>query len=301
MGTGRKFSVVWGGDFNTLPNSMAPIATSRDAVKSTIGLDPKRSKKNCPVCNVDHLDTFSRYECPPRAMDILEKQFTHVNTLHPCVNIDQEYITFEQWQNGTCKNRSGVDHVYIMHKCSNNTVMQIPKIHFWHERLGQLGSGHHMLTISLLGVWTCAINRKVKIPKAPFKRLPSWLFEDEKFMLRLHRKASQTLEAMNKPMVSVCRLWDNFYSNINVLAKEHIKTKKKELFKRQRDYGCDISNPKVKMHVNNLESDWEIIDPTPMSNPNGVNDCGIAGVRVSPNLVYTNPESINKHIHYLFS
>ena len=98
---------------------------------------------------------------------------------------------------------------------------------------------------------------KLRLQRPHFKGYRRrWLFEDEKliFMLRLHRKASRTLETMHKPKVSVCRLWDNYYSNINVLAKEHIKTKKKELFKRQRDYGCDISNPKVKMHMNNLES-----------------------------------------------
>ena len=82
MGPGRKISVVWGGDFNTLSNSMAPIASSSDAINPMLGFGPSRAKKNCPGCNVDHLDTYSRYECPPRAMDILEKQFTHVNTIH---------------------------------------------------------------------------------------------------------------------------------------------------------------------------------------------------------------------------
>ena len=287
--TSRKVSVMLGGDFNACSNRMVKISSS--------SYNNEHEKKKCVKCNVDHdLTTM----CATKAMDLLEEIFTHVNDIDPFLDNLGKYCTFEHWEANKCTRWSGIDHIYIMPAC-HNVPLYMPEVTFWHGRPMQTeGSGHHLLAIKLLNVWTCSVNRKAKGIKAPFKRLPAWLFEEEEFMAKIALEASSTLEKMKAPNASCCKLWDSLYLWIPVYAREYLVKKKKRLAQLQKSLlGKNIGKPEIRHQLEEVEAEWELLDPTISSV--GPSDCGIAGARAGPDRVYTKPSSIQDHVYTLFS
>ena len=177
----------------------------------------------------------------------------------------------------------------------------MPVISFWHGKMEQLaGSGHHLLAITLHQVWTCAVNRQAKGIRAPYQRLPVWLFSNIEFMTTIADLATSTLANMSLPDSSITQLWDKFYGSVPDIAKRFILSTKRQLIKKGVQLvGQDANKPKIKKQLDDLDADWEIIDPDP--NSAGHSDCGIAGARDGPNMVYTDPKSILTHVHKLFS
>ena len=282
----RKISVLWGGDFNASSHEMWPIASSK-------------YKTGAPaMCNGCMLTHKPQTICSTTAMTGIEKLFKHVNTIAPCVDGSGKYVTYEH-SNRWC----GIDHIYLMSQPDLNSpigTLHVPKIRFWHEKLDQSNSGHHILTIALLDVWTCAINRRAKGAKAPFKRLPDWLFKDPVFMESIKYKAQQVYEEMSVPNSHVCSIWDKFYKAIPGLASYFISSIKKRLIHRKNGI-CNMNSMDKAKLENEIEAEWEVIDPDPQNKHDGFNDSGIAGSRKDATTVYTTPLSIRHHIHELFS
>ena len=291
-GSNRRVSVVLGGDFNTCSNRMVNVAYSSHEALT----DDELKKINCVKCNVMHQETT---RCSARAMDKLEKKFVHVNDIAPCTDLSRNYMTYECWEFGKWKSWSGIDHIYLMPNC-NGLPLYIPKVNFWHGRLAkQTGTSHHLLTITLLDVWTCSVNREAKGIKAPFRRFPAWLFDEDDFMATIAVRAQQTLEKMSTSKSSCCKHWDAFYKWVPVFAKQYMSSKKKKLARRENHLrGQSSANPLIQAQLAEVEAEWEVIDP-PVSSTGA--DCGIAGARDGPDTVYTNPASMRAHIHNLYS
>ena len=288
----RKTTVVWGGDFNAYSNAIARISTPGEPLST--------ASKCCGRCRVLHKPAT---KCVAKAMDNVEETFTHVNVLAPCVDGAGKYFTYECWEHGECTRQNGIDHIYFMRKCAKGELF-IPDLHFWHGYPGpsqQSSSGHHMLTTTLSNVWSCAINRKAKGTKAPFKRLGAWLFSDEGFMTGVKEKAEDAYMIMSDPSrASICSQWDLLFAWIPTYAKHYVKAVKKKLIKRKNDCFHDPHNGKKEEQMQDLEADWEILDPIQQARGQ-FNDCGIAGSRVSPEQVYTAPACVRSHIFQTFS